>query len=132
MEKEKGGLSESALDWRYLIDGLTMEGKCVNNQCRAYEQLVLFKVGMGKWEDVYEMPVLCPICNETTDKPWEPWFYNCNYRVFIYYEDIEDVTKNKGDAKGDNYHHYDLKRDCVVKKMEVSVWKLGYDEDGNF
>lgn len=130
MEKEKGDTVTEAAPWRYLIEGLSMQGRCINENCQAYNQEVLVKIGMGSWKNVYEFPIKCPMCGYSVNGPWEPWFHECEYRITIKYEDLDDkkTKKHRGDVKNGRFHNYEIEKDCLVKKCKVKCWPLESEE----
>jgi len=127
MEKEKGEIASHADPWRYLIPGLNMQGRCSNESCQAYDQQVLVQFGMGYWKNVYDVPINCPMCGYGVDAPWEPWLYECEYRLTVKYDDL-DKTKKHGDVKDGAFHNYEIKKDCVVTKCRVKCWPLDSEE----
>jgi hypothetical protein len=129
MKKEKIETSEEAPDYRTLTKGLNMEGTCNNSYCLANKKNVIMKLGMGKWEDVYKININCPLCGNLTDKPWEPYFYHCRYNTNIHIDHKNKIIDHKGDARDSDVHHWDLKKDYIVTKIEAQVFYL--DDDDN-
>jgi hypothetical protein len=128
MEKDKGATASEADPWWVLSWGLSMEGKCTNDNCVAGGKQVLSGIGYGNWDNAFELDIPCPMCKEQTKGPFEPWMYACNYRCKIKYHDSEEETKNKGDVKEGAFHHFDMVKHLKPKTCEVKVWKLDEDE----
>jgi len=52
-----------APDWRMARKGLCLEGKCLNERCRAYGRWVIINKGVGTYDVVYDhYQNRCPMC----------------------------------------------------------------------
>ncbi len=72
--------SKDAPEWRGCIDGLNIEGLCLNKTCKAYGKQIICPIGMGKIIDLVQdiHQVKCPICSKNVE-PITCGFTNCQY-----------------------------------------------------
>ena len=125
MERPKfNGFSENAPDYRFIGEGFNLEGRCMNEKCRAFKKLAWSRLGfsrsVNKVDSVFETagfnigPLLhntpCPLCNESMDPDSivSCGFFQCRYTFEGYQQGKKSVIKGKGktiDEDGIEYHN---------------------------
>lgn len=80
-EKEKNiKIAKSGPKYLTICKGLNLLGKCPNEDCGAYDQLIVIKKGIGKFDIGYEMfDSICPACEKMVDRVENMGFFNCVY-----------------------------------------------------
>jgi hypothetical protein len=73
--------------WRRNVEpGMCLEGVCTNEDCEAYEEMVIMPLGMGWCDIVLGMngeKNCCPICSKFV-QPKTIAFNNCRYKLSRY------------------------------------------------
>ena len=90
---------KNAPDYRIVSAGLSVQAKCGNELCKAYNDIVYCYLGFVRdFNLINELSkILCPSCrNEVYPKNFG--FLKCEYR--IYYEKWENNKKKIGEVKG--------------------------------
>ena len=59
----EGSWSSEAPPWRECVDGLNLEGICLNEKCRAYHKRVISKIGYYSRDIIKDDLIHCPICS---------------------------------------------------------------------
>ena len=100
---------------RMAREGLCLEGKCENEECEAYNQMVVinmgdvctFRLGLNHTRPETN----CPICDEHV-KPVTCGFNNCQYRYISIKETKDSTVYEKSNWKevGDTYLRFNEKR----------------------
>ncbi|KAI8826251.1 uncharacterized protein EV422DRAFT_159757 [Fimicolochytrium jonesii] len=73
---------DKAPDWRVVAPGLTLEGKCRNRKCAAYNQWVCINMGMTEYNTLHDNhKSKCPECS-TYVPTKDCGFSDCRYRFF--------------------------------------------------
>ena len=79
--------------------GLNYSGKCANNKCLMYKQLVLCHRGFGEkidpFDEIIEQEIKCPSCKNTFELQ-EYLLYQCHCKI---------VSKKKGSDKKTELHN---------------------------
>lgn len=100
--------SPSASTWRISVYGLNVEGKCVNNQCAAYNQMVIDGKGMVSWSLIADK-ANCPVCHQQIT-PTTCAFTGCLWafdgRKIGSKGFLEDVEGSWQTASGEQYHRF--------------------------
>lgn len=81
-EQEQGVGFGRAPAWRTITRGLSLEGKCKNGTCAAFNQLVCVPKGMG----VFHMSMVCatagcPSCHTVLAEVINCFFWDCVYSI---------------------------------------------------
>lgn len=71
--------SRTAPRWRRASQGLTLEGTCKNQQCEAYNKMVIYNHGFQEFDLISDNPY-CPICQQQFTAI-KPGFNNCKWRI---------------------------------------------------
>ena len=119
----KKGLSEKAPDYRIIVRGFNLEGRCMNEKCRAFKRLAWSRLGLSSCLEgvdslfdaagfnigslLHNTP--CPLCKEAMDPDSivSCGFYRCQYTFEGYQEGEKTVIKGSGkhdDLDGFEYH----------------------------
>ncbi|CAF2093859.1 unnamed protein product [Rotaria magnacalcarata] len=86
--------SKTAPHWRRTRCGLCLEGICINEQCKAFNQQVIMPVGYRKFDillDLDDVTTVCPICKSFV-QPITCGFNNCWWR-------FQGIKKAENDAR---------------------------------
>ena len=71
--------SSSAPEWRVCNEGINIEGKCTNSDCKAHNQMVIYMHGFHLF-DLLHSKAYCPICHKEI-VPVKPGFTNCLWHI---------------------------------------------------
>merc|ERR1712107_252442 len=77
---EEVAWAKSGPTWRYASKGLNTMGRCRNEACQAYEEMVVHQVGCNKAHVLGKDASLCPACGEEFE-PFSAGFTNCQWRA---------------------------------------------------
>jgi len=115
--------SDSAPDWRYCCDGINIEGKCENKECKAYGKMVIHMHRFGMF-DLINSEARCPICKHPI-KPIKPGFSCCLWRITYMKEDGSYGVLPQHRA-GDEYQTYDEIKagSCSYQFLQIEAMKL--------
>ncbi|KAA6398213.1 MAG: putative ring and ubiquitin domain containing protein containing protein [Streblomastix strix] len=102
----------TAKDWRQVSPGISIEGRCPNDSCRAYSQMVIHSAGLSDF-DFLKTEAHCPMCQKSF-LPITPGFTSCMWRIFIK-QKSGNVIKIAWQKEGDQYKSFQEKD---VKLME--------------
>ena len=76
----EGNFSKNAPEWNIITTGLNVTGICKNDQCRACNNKVDCKIGLGTFDLVRDADrIKCPICKEEME-PLTCCFSKCQYK----------------------------------------------------
>lgn len=107
--------SKAAPDWRKCRCGLNLVGRCTNNECKAYNHMVIIPIGYKRFDvlcDTDATTTICPICKEYV-APESCGFNNCWWRFEG--KKVETDSVNKPPRKcscdwtqaDDAFHYFD-------------------------
>ena len=83
-----------APDWRIVDQGLNVEGRCNNQECKAHNQIVWVQKGFGKFHmSEITCTSVCPMCSEIVTGVKNCGFFSCRYGI----EGVQ--IKPEGDEK---------------------------------
>ncbi|CAF1165393.1 unnamed protein product [Rotaria sordida] len=114
--------SPTAPSWRIARPGICIEGKCSNQSCRAYKQMVVVNIGIREFNLLNESHKMskCPECSRYVE-PITCAFNNCIWRWEGLLQSGTDTEPREvsGDWKrADNaYHRFD------ENVNEAAVWR---------
>ena len=93
------GFASSGKSYRLVEWGLSIQSKCKNNNCKAYEDTIYVQIGfVTNWDLLKNLKeVVCPACKKRV-KPLNFGFYNCKYE--IEYEKDENDEFKEGKVNG--------------------------------
>ena len=119
----KRGFSERAPEYRIIVRGFNLEGRCMNEKCRAFKRLAWSRLGLSSClegvDSLFEAAGFnigsllhntpCPLCKEAMDPDSivSCGFYRCQYTFEGYQEGEKTVIKGSGkhdDLDGFEYH----------------------------
>ena len=76
----EGNFSKNAKEWNIITTGLNVTGICKNDQCRACNNKVDCRIGLGTFDLVRDADrIKCPICKEEME-PLTCCFSECQYK----------------------------------------------------
>ena len=76
----EGNFSKNAPEWNIITTGLNVTGICKNDQCRACNNEVDCRIGLGTFDLVRDADrIKCPICKEEME-PLTCCFSKCQYK----------------------------------------------------
>ena len=76
----EGNFSKNAPEWNIITTGLNVTGICKNDQCRACNNKVDCRIGLGTFDLVRDADrIKCPICKEEME-PLTCCFSKCQYK----------------------------------------------------
>jgi len=76
----EGNFDENAEEWNIITTGLNVTGICKNDQCRACNNKVDCRIGLGTFDLVRDADrIKCPICKEEME-PLTCCFSECQYK----------------------------------------------------
>ena len=76
----EGNFSKNAPEWNIIRTGLNVTGICKNDQCRACNNKVDCRIGLGTFDLVRDADrIKCPICKEEME-PLTCCFSKCQYK----------------------------------------------------
>jgi ubiquitin len=126
--------SKTAPDWRIAKIGLCLEGKCTNEQCKAYNNMVIinmgvpvvFKLGLPS----AKQPTNCPMCQKYV-KPITCAFNNCEYRYIAIKETINRLEKVKSDWKmiENSYHRFDENKKADYNSLVIETRSSSFNQN---
>lgn len=104
VEKKWGS---NAPQWRRCYQGLCIEGRCRNESCAAYLQMVIVNKRMNNFDLILDADdCTCPQCHAKV-VPEKPGFNNCHWCVKAVKEGQENVVFNTGwRTAGNGYTTY--------------------------
>lgn len=81
--------------FRFCASGLNVEGKCVNEQCKHNDRMVICPLGEGQFNTVSAKPgALCPACHEPVQIA-NYFLANCHYAWSALVENLSGVQEKK-------------------------------------
>ena len=84
LKKVKLGYSKSIPEWRTIEEGLNIIGKCLNEDCDAFENEVICPVGFGIFDLMEDEDIVeCPICFENFE-PVTCGFWKCYFFFWLW------------------------------------------------
>ena len=116
VDVEKGQIqnlefSNQAPEWRRVIEGLNLFGKCKNVKCEAYNKEVVYKVGItNKKFNLQEniLEIKCPMCNSIV-VPNTCGFWKCEYQFEgdkIEGGILKHIDTKSKETIGNNFEYY--------------------------
>ena len=134
--------SSRAPDWRTVQPGLTLEGTCINKQCRAFREDVLSNHHFEMFDlcekssaiPRYYAKAKCPMChNDIT--AIKPGFSNCYYRIEGMKSNSENGNESVAYLKewtrvGDYYLTYDEAKAGIVQWDYLYIYTRPLDSVG--
>ena len=76
----EGNFNKNAKEWNIITKGLNVTGICKNDQCRACNNKVDCRIGLGTFDLVRDADrIKCPICKEEME-PLTCCFSKCQYK----------------------------------------------------
>ena len=117
---QKIDISKDAPIWRQVSVGLNLFGKCINKKCKAFNEEVVYRVGINKIFDFNSnrKSIICPICSKNF-VPITMGFWKCEYQIKgekLKNGDYEEVNINGKETKGDNFEYFN------PYKNETASW----------
>jgi len=103
--------SEYAPKWRKVSVGLNLFGNCINKKCKAYDEEVIFVVGINKKFDMNceKKNIRCPICSKNF-MPNTMGFWKCEYQIKgekLEEGEYKHIDISGRETKGDNFEYFD-------------------------
>lgn len=96
----------AAPDWRMCHRGLNIEGKCKNQDCAAYNRMVIERKSFETFNLLRDGNIHCPMCDSDV-KPITCGFYDCVWKFDG--ERASDkvfISSQWNDADGEIYHRF--------------------------
>ena len=126
---KKLAFSKDAPKWRNISIGLNLFGKCINKNCKAFNQEVIYPVGINIKFDLTSRrkEIKCPICSKNF-LPVTMGFWKCEYQIKgekFKNGEYEEINLNGKETVGDNFEYYDQNKNKVVSWSYLSVF-TGY------
>lgn len=115
--------SSSAPAWRIACNGLAVEGKCFNQNCKAHNSNVIHKWGLKSFDLLKDAEsVRCPMC-ATNIRPNNFGFSNCSYKIVAASPSFNPTVYTKSwTTVGDCYRTYsDTSEEITYERLQVHV-----------
>lgn len=118
--------NKNAPEWRIASKGFSLEGKCTNKDCRAYNNNVIINMGvpclfkLGLPTD--DQQTKCPLCEKHV-KAVNCGFNNCEFRYKALVETDEGLEKKESDWKEikDVYYTFDESKSLKYSSLVIEV-----------
>ncbi|KAA6377217.1 MAG: putative NEK protein kinase [Streblomastix strix] len=72
-------MSDSDQIWKLIAPGISIQAKCTNEDCIAYDERVIFNAGISNF-DVFQSQAQCPMC-KTVIWPKSALLFQCMWRI---------------------------------------------------
>jgi ubiquitin len=120
--------SKEAPNWRICSNGLNIEGKCLNEHCKAYQQNVIVRQGYTTYivtpssKDIH-----CPVCwNPIT--PSTCAFVESFWKFNGVHEDGKQIQSEWKYADGNGYHRFDeMEKNSTIKWKQLIMTANDYN-----
>lgn len=112
-----------APNYRRVVRGLNLEGKCQLEDCEALNKNVCVPLGMGKFNVPQEMNrAMCPACDTKLESKNinNLGFWNCKYTIDGM-RDAEPPSKEYDTAPSDKYKTFKPSENCKWAYLEVTA-----------
>ena len=117
----KINIYKDATKWRQVSIGLNLFGKCINKECKAFNEEVIYRVGINQKFDLNSddrKRIKCPICSKNF-LPITMGFWKCEYQIKgekFRNGNYEEVNINGKETKGDDFEYFN------PYKIETASW----------
>jgi ubiquitin len=127
--------NKTAPDWRLAKEGLTLEGRCRNPNCRAFKEMVVMNLGFINFDLLSQKSEArekckCPMCKHAVT-PIKPGFNNCLWKVTaVKKTDPMSMFHRPWTKAGDEYTTYDEHTAGTSEfgRLQIFVRKLTPDK----
>jgi hypothetical protein len=121
--------SSSAPEWNRIRKGISFDGYCYNQSCRAHNKMVDCSLGFGNFDyrNSLKNLVRCPICSKLLGNIQTLVFYDCQWYFTGRYEEGENFStkQNVQKVEGKKYVKYLGEPNTPYQYLEISVLRLG-------
>jgi hypothetical protein len=117
----------SAPKWRLVAPGLSIEGKCTNKHCEAFQHMVICNLRFRNFDLLAEDGLMCPLCmNFIIGR--KPAFNNCFYRIVALKRRDPKIYRQPWQLANDEYTTYSehLAGICLFSRLQIYIRRL-YD-----
>ena len=126
---QKLEFSNSAPKWRSVTQGLNLFGICKNVECNAYNNEVIFKVGINKKYNLQEnvLNIKCPMCNGII-VPKTCGFWNCEYQFLgdkIEGGTLKHVDTQYKETKDDDFEYFNPYDNDSALWTNLTIYTIG-------
>ncbi len=119
--------NENAPEWRVCTKGLSIAGRCENEICVAYSEMVIANIGMNDFDLIADAgECACPMCAEKI-VPILPGFNTCYWCVkAVKHGEENEIFSSGWTRTGDNYCTYDEhgSGSAEFSRLKIFVRKL--------
>ena len=119
-------LSKNAPKWRKVCEGLNLFGNCIYEYCEAFNNEVIFKVGINVKFDLNKQKkeIVCPICHKNFI-PLTLGFWKCEYQIKgekLKNGEYRKVNINGKETKDDNFEYFDANENGTAIWDELIIF----------
>jgi len=119
----EGNFNKNAKEWNIITKGLNVTGICKNDQCRACNNKVDCRIGLGTFDLVRDADrIKCPICKEEME-PLTCCFSKCQYK----FEGKKKSNRKTEYVKSEwkrvekDYEYYDPNKSGIVNWLMLII-----------
>ena len=119
----EGNFNKNAKEWNIITKGLNVTGICKNDQCRACNNEVDCRIGLGTFDLVRDADrIKCPICKEEME-PLTCCFSKCQYK----FEGKKKSNRKTEYVKSEwkrvekDYEYYDPNKSGIVNWLMLII-----------
>ena len=118
--------SKNAPKWRKVCEGLNLFGKCIYGYCKAFNNEVIFPVGINVKFDLNKQKkeIVCPICHKNFI-PLTLGFWKCEYQIKgekLKNGEYRKVNINGKETKDDNFEYFDANENGTAIWDELIIF----------
>ena len=129
LEKSKTKILEFSINapiWRKACEGLNLFGNCIYQYCEAFNNEVIFPVGINVKFDLNKQKkeIICPICHKNFI-PLTLGFWRCEYQIKgekLKDGEYSEVNINGKETKDDNFEYFDANENGTAIWDELIIF----------
>ena len=136
-KKKKIPFFKDAQKWRRVSIGLNLFGKCINKNCQAFNQEVIYMAGINNIFDfnLRRKSIICPICSKNF-LPITMGFWRCEYQIKgekFKNGDYEEININGKETFENDFEYFDPNSNDTVSWSYLTIFtghrqKMKYKE----
>ena len=136
-KKKKIPFIKDAQKWRRVSIGLNLFGKCINKNCQAFNQEVIYMAGINNKFDfnLCRKNIICPICSKNF-LPITMGFWRCEYQIKgekFKNGDYEEININGKETFENDFEYFDPNSNDTVSWSYLTIFtghrqKMKYKE----